>query len=164
MTSDLTERLAAKLVRAGVPSEASVRETVRVFYAASGDTTIPEVRDEMMRAQIAADAGLLLPLLLSEPELVAKLPDEVRRSVLSARERAVMKLGEAGVRCAEAYSATVNCYTVFGSPEECEAFYAKVGYTEAEATAVEKASHDAHLTYVAALAEAKALTPEGKDG
>lgn len=54
--SDLTERLAA----AGVPSQASVLETVRVFYAANGATTIPEVRDEMMRAQIAADAGLLL--------------------------------------------------------------------------------------------------------
>ena len=37
----------------------------------------------------------LLPLLLSEPELVASLPDEVRLSVLSKREQAVLRHGEA---------------------------------------------------------------------
>ena len=39
-------------------------------------------------------SDVLLPLLLSEPELVAGLADEVRLSVLTERERAVMKLGE----------------------------------------------------------------------
>jgi len=38
-----------------------------------------------------------LPLLLSEPELVAGLPEELRLSVLTPRERAVMRLGEACV-------------------------------------------------------------------
>jgi hypothetical protein len=36
-----------------------------------------------------------LPLLLSEPELVASLPDAVRLSVLNKRELAVMRHGEA---------------------------------------------------------------------
>ncbi len=61
MPSDLTERLAAKLVDI---------------------TEVPHA--------VASIVVGYLPLLLSEPELVASLPDEVRLSVLSARERAVM--------------------------------------------------------------------------
>lgn len=44
---------------------------------------------------IGHKAHTVLPLLLSEPELVASLPDEVRRSVLTPRERVYLRLGRA---------------------------------------------------------------------
>ena len=73
--SDLTERLAA----AGVP-------TCRTIGYCSGCYEF--------RHTVAREAANILPLFLSEPELVAGLADEVRLSVLTERERAVMKLGE----------------------------------------------------------------------
>lgn len=69
MAETLTERLAAKL---------------DPRYGEGGYTRM-----------LAEDAPVLLPLLLSEPELVASLPDEVRRSVLTKREQAVLRHGEA---------------------------------------------------------------------
>lgn len=63
-----------------------------------------------------------------------------------------LRLADAAERCHKAQVASAACYTVFGSEEECAAFYAKVGYTEAEATAVEREAYAAHLEYTAALA------------
>ena len=70
--SDLTERLAAKLEAKGFVQFDAVL--------------------------IGHKAHTVLPLLLSEPELVAGLPDEVRRAVLTPRERAVMRVGAAVLR------------------------------------------------------------------
>ena len=84
MASDLTERLAAKL----------------------GTWTLWLGHERLLRLDTVA---MWHPLLLSEPELVAGLPMEtkvaltcqllgdgdLRLSVLTPRERAVMKLGEA---------------------------------------------------------------------
>lgn len=106
--SDLTERLAAKLAR---------------WIEYDGDTPYVYIEN-------AIEA---LPLLLSEPELVASLPDAVRLSVLNKRELAVMKLGEAALGLSKVR-----------------------GFTDAT---IEHAN-----AFNAALAEARALTPEGKDG
>lgn len=95
----------------------------------------------------ANNAPTILPLLLSEPELVASLPDEVRLSVLSARERAVMKLGEA-------YKAE---RAVWSDGRRDTMNHEVLSDWSHDHTVVVKAVR-------AALAEVKALTPEGKDG
>ena len=70
MPSDLTERLAAKL--------SSVREP----WGFAWESESPEGQTY---AELVADyAPTLLPLLLSEPELVAGLAPEVKREVLAA--------------------------------------------------------------------------------
>lgn len=48
----------------------------------------------------------LLPLLLSEPELVAGLPDAVRLSVLTPRERVALRLGTMAMNEVEAKALT----------------------------------------------------------
>lgn len=83
----------------------------------------------------------------------------------NSRTEALLRLAEAAVRCHKAGEASTTCYSIFGSPEECAAFYAKVGYTEAEALAVEKESYDSHAAYTEALAAVLAFDQgEGKDG
>lgn len=76
--ADLTERLAAKL-----PHE------LRAERLSEWGNFIPE-----FALEVSTWADQILEFLLSEPELVAGLADEVRLSVLTERERAVMKLGE----------------------------------------------------------------------
>jgi len=159
MPSDLTERLAAKL--------SSVREP----WGFAWESESPEGQTY---AELVADyAPTLLPLLLSEPELVASLseevrvkalesllnsapvmesafvdaaevlalaPEELRLSVLTPRERAVMKLGEADLLNQIEQSRT------FGN-----------GYDVNKVNAT-------YNRYKIALADVQALTPEGKDG
>jgi hypothetical protein len=72
MPTDLTERLAAKL---------------------EGETESTGETDWLLLYRVDS----WLPLLLSEPELVAGLPEEVRLSVLTPRERAVMRVGECAI-------------------------------------------------------------------
>ena len=85
--SDLTERLAAK----GLPSDEAAMDARGTYQRTAGG-----MLDAILTAYVA-DAPRLLPLLLSEPELVAGLAPEVKREVLTPRERAVMKLGEAAL-------------------------------------------------------------------
>lgn len=151
MPTDLTERLAAAITRTGKK------------------ITTTEVRNARWIQEVAP---IILPLLLSEPELVASLPDavrvkalesllnaapvmesafvdaaevlalapeELRLSVLTPRERAVMKLGEACVWRAQVI-------------------------TDPEAMYNEKLVSAARVNVEDALADARALTTEGKDG
>lgn len=118
MSSDLTERLAAKMQNI-------------VHHNFSVALVAPEI----------------LPLLLSEPELVASLPESVRLSVLTPRERAVMKLGEA-------YKAE---RAVWSDGRRDTMNHEVLSDWSHDHTVVVKAVR-------AALAEVKALTPEGKDG
>ena len=83
MPSDLTERLAAKL--------GTWLDGVLVTHLNDYGEYV------LSPAAIARESDKLLPLLLSEPELVAGLAPEVKREVLTPRERAVMKLGEAAL-------------------------------------------------------------------
>ena len=99
--SDLTERLAAKLEE-GIAAKLPYEE--RAERLGKWGSFIPEFATE-----VAMWADQILEFLLSEPELVAGLPMEtkvaltcqllgdgdLRLSVLTPRERAVMKLGEA---------------------------------------------------------------------
>lgn len=78
MASDLTERLAAK------------RWPRTDCF--SGDECS---ECHPLRVDVAENAASLLPLLLSEPELVASLPESVRLSVLTPREQAQLRLGRA---------------------------------------------------------------------
>ena len=75
MSTDLTERLAAKLEGVGL---------------------LPEWAYTVARWSREA-----LPLLLSEPELVASLPDEVRLSVLSEDDWKALMVGRAALRVME---------------------------------------------------------------
>lgn len=63
-----------------------------------------------------------------------------------------LRLADAAERMDKASKASTECHTVFGTEEECAAFYAKVGYTEAEALAVEQECYAACAEYNAALA------------
>ena len=154
MASDLTERLAAKLGR----GECVTIDGERMVY--------------LVRAKY------LLPLLLSEPELVASLseevrvkalesllnsapvmesafvdaaevlalaPEELRLSVLTPRERAVMKLGEASW----AMQVAADAYVLSDADESGPEWDAVV---------------DSQGPLNAATADVAALTPEGKDG
>lgn len=116
MPTDLTERLAAWAQAGGIS---------RVIAT----PVIEENADD------------LLPLLLSEPELVASLPDAVRLGVLNKRELAVMKLGEA----AEAYAKADDEY---GSSD---------GFQDPLIPG--SPLHSALQEFDAALAEARALAP-----
>lgn len=104
MESDLTERLAAKLEE-GIAAKLPYEE--RAERLGKWGSFIPE-----FALEVSTWADQLLAFLLSEPELVAGLPMEtkvaltcqllgdgdLRLSVLTERERAVMKLGEADLR------------------------------------------------------------------
>lgn len=104
MASDLAERLAAKLEE-GIAAKLPYEE--RAERLGKWGSFIPEFATE-----VAMWADQILEFLLSEPELVAGLPMEtkvaltcqllgdgdLRLSVLTERERAVMKLGEADLR------------------------------------------------------------------
>ena len=77
--TDLTERLAAKL---------------ETWMAGDSEVYLDDYGENTLNAKdVAHHAPTILPLLLSEPELVASLSDEVRLSVLTPRERVAIRLG-----------------------------------------------------------------------
>ncbi len=115
--ADLTERLAAKLVEARVRNPHSTSEQARV----------------------------ILPLLLSEPELVAGLPEAVRLGVLNKRELAVMRHGEA------VYAHNVLLRERWNDFDALEKSDEEI---RSSLRALQVLAHDA------ALAEARALAPE----
>ena len=86
MSSDLTERLAAKLMQAGYPTHDAVEQWCELIETGRGSI-------ESDSAQVAVDAAKLLPLLLSEPELVAGLAPEVKREVLRVLARDIPEKG-----------------------------------------------------------------------
>lgn len=105
--------------------EAEIRDIAEHFCTPQLNDVLVEL--DATRAELE---GTIRSLLLSEPEFVDSLPDEVRLSVLTPRERAVMTLGELAMKWDNVY-----------------------GFSEDERRAC-----------IDALAEVRALTPEGKDG
>ena len=131
MPSDLTERLAAKL--------SSVREP----WGFAWESESPEGQTY---AELVADyAPTLLPLLLSEPELVASLSDEVRVKALESLLNSAPVMESAFVDAAEVLAL---------APEELRLSV----LTPRERMAMEIGLLELDLS------KAEALTPEGKDG